>query len=153
MSYVVKNPVKVVREEHNLTQRAFASLAGVTEQVVIRAESGMFGSLPPSIIEAVRTLNEWPSERITLEYESWVTKELSEVELLDPKLDEMILNPKEFKDWMKAVCALNGVPNTSVGFCKLFKMHPYVIDKWISGRLKSAPIQLIQRLAHMRGIL
>lgn len=130
-----------------------ASLAGVTEQVVIRAESGMFGSLPPAVIEAIRVLTGDSSEDITKAYDEWVNIELSQVILPEPEYDKAILNGDDFIGWMATVCGLNDVPNTSVGFCKLFKMHPYVIDKWISGRLKSAPIQLIQRLAHMRGIL
>ena len=149
----MKNPVKEVREEHNLTQKAFASLAGVTEQVVLRAESGMFGELPPSMVQAVHTLTGEDSDEITASYSRWVEYELSQVKLPDGSADKMVLDRSTFIEWMGTVCAMNDTPNTSVGFCKLFKMHPYVIDKWISGRLKSAPIQLIQRLAHMRGIL
>lgn len=147
------NPVKRTREEHNLTQKAMASLAGVTEQVVLRAEQGMFGELPPSMIEAVSTLTGEDSDYITKSYKQWVDMELSKVRLPDGSADKMVLDRETFIEWMNTVCAMNDTPNTSVGFCKLFKMHPYVIDKWISGRLKSAPIQLIQRLAHMRGIL
>ena len=149
----MKNPVKEVREEHNLTQKAMASLAGVTEQVVLRAESGMFGELPPSIIQAVRTLTGDDSDEITETYKNWVEYELKQVRLPDGSADKMVLDRETFIEWMNTVCAMNDTPSTSVGFCKLFKMHPYVIDKWIGGRLKSAPIQLIQRLAHMRGIL
>lgn len=147
------NPIKKVREEHNLTMKAFASLAGITEQNVVRAEGGMFGSLPPSIIDAVIALTGREYFNVQQEYEEWVEAELKEVKLPYATSDKMILDRATFIDWKKAVCILNGMPDTTVGFCKLFKMHPYVIDKWISGKLKSAPLQLVQRLAHMRGIL
>lgn len=147
------NPVKKVREESHLTMKAFASLAGVTEQNVVRAEGGMFGSLPPSIIEAIKALTGLAYEDIVAAYEEWVEAELKEVKLPHPSSDKMILDRATFVDWKYTVCALNDTPNTTVGFCKLFKMHPYVIDKWESGKLKSAPLQLVQRLAHMRGIL
>lgn len=147
------NPIKKVREEHHLTMKALASLAGVTEQNIVRAEGGMFGSLPPSIIDAISTLTGEKPERINMEYETWVAQELMEVKLPSGQSDKMILDRSTFIEWKAAVCALNDVPNTTVGFCKVFKMHPYVIDKWESGKLKSAPLQLIQRLAHMRGIV
>jgi transcriptional regulator with XRE-family HTH domain len=147
------NPIKEVRLDHNLTQRAFASLAGVTEQIVIRAESGMFGTLPPSIVNAVRVFTGQPSMVIIDNYEAWVEKELKEVKLPAASSDHMILDRIQFVEWKVVTCSLNDVPATTVGFCKLFKMHPHVIDKWESGKLKSAPLQLVQRLAHMRGIL
>ena len=147
------NPIKEVREANALTQRAFASLAGVTEQIIIRAESGMFGSLPPSVVRAVQVYTGESNLAIIRHYEAWVEQELKEVKLPNGMSDKMILSRAEFIDWKKAVCILNGVPDTSVGFCKLFKMHPYVIEKWESGKLRSAPLQLVQRLAHMRGII
>lgn len=147
------NPIKEVRLDHNLTQKAFASLAGVTEQIVIRAEGGMFGTLPPSMINAIKVFTGESSLVIVDKYEDWVERELKEVKLPDASSDHMILDRITFLDWKSTVCALNNVPNTGVGFCKLFKMHPHVIDKWESGKLKSAPLQLVQRLAHMRGIL
>lgn len=147
------NPIKRVREDHHLTMKALASLAGVTEQNVVRAESGMFGSLPPSIVDAISTLTGDSADRVHINYQLWVEAELKEVELPTAVSDKMILDRVTFKDWKKAVCALNGMPDTTVGFCKLFKLHPYVIDKWEGGKLKSAPLQLVQRLAYMRGIL
>lgn len=149
----MQNPVREVREEHKLTIKAFASLAGVTEHVVIRAEGGMFGSLPPSILRSVEVLTGDKPDQITAAYERWVEYELSQVQLPAAKLDHMIEEPISFQDWMVIVCDLNDVPKSAISFCKLFKMHPYVIEKWINGKLKSAPLQLVQRLAHMRGIL
>lgn len=146
------NPVKRVREEHHLTMKALASLAGVGEQNVVKAEAGM-GSLPPSIVDAICTLTGETAERILVEYESWIQQELMEVKLPSGQSDKMILDRATFVDWKESVCSLNNMPSTTVGFCKLFKMHPYVIEKWESGKLKSAPLQLVQRLAHMRGIL
>lgn len=147
------NPIKRVREENKLTIRAFASLAGVGEQVIIKAESGMGASLPPSIIQAINILTGDTPDDIMAEYEEWIQQELKEVKLPSGQSDRMILDRVTFVDWKESVCALNGMPNTTVGFCKLFKLHPYVIDKWESGKLKSAPLQLVQRLAHMRGII
>lgn len=113
----------------------------------------MFGSLPPSIIDAITTLTGLDSRDIVTAYEEWVEQELKEVKLPPGEFDKRILDREDFRGWKAAVCHLNGMPDTTVAFCKLFKMHPYVIDKWISGKLKSAPLGLIQRLAHMRGII
>lgn len=147
------NPIKQVREDNHLTQRAFASLAGVSEQVVIRAEAGLFGTLPPSIIKAVQTFTHDSDRAITVAYERWIEKELTEVKLPNRESDSMILYRSGFTEWKDTVCALNNVPHTTWGFCGLFKMHPYVIEKWESGKMKSPPLQLVQRLAHMRGIM
>ena len=147
------NPIKKVREESKLTMKAFASLAGVTEQNVVRAESGMFGSLPPSILKAVRALTGLDERDTLAAYEEWVEEELKNVRLPDPHSDRMILDRVSFIEWKNNVCTLNDMPHTTVAFCKLFKLHPYVIDKWEGGKLKSAPLQLVQRLAHMRGII
>lgn len=147
------NPVKEVRTAHKLTMKAFASLAGITEQNVVKAEAGMGASLPPSIVDTIARLTGDPVVVIMDKYEQWIDKELKHVELPSAKHDYMAVDQKLFKEWKDSVCVMNGVPETTVGFCKVFKLHPYVIDKWESGKLKSAPLQLVQRLSRMRGII
>lgn len=113
----------------------------------------MFGTLPPSVVKAVQTFTGESYNDIVNTYERWVDKELMEVVLPHPEADSLIADPESFKNWKSTVCLLNDVPSTTVGFCKVFKLHPYVIEKWESGKMKQPPIQLVQRLAHMRGIL
>jgi len=147
------NPIKEVREQNKLTMKAFASLAGIGEQNVVKAEAGMGASLPPSIVEVICRLTGETPTQVMDNYEAWIQQELSEVKLPPASSDFMVANREQFTEWKNTVCYLNQVPNTTVGFCKIFKLHPYVIDKWESGKLKSAPLQLVQRLARMRGIL
>lgn len=149
---MTSNPIKEIRTDLGLTQEALASIAGTTTQVIQKSEMGLFGSLPPNVIKALVILTGRAHLQIESQYNAWVEESLKEVKLPNGA-DKMILDPIQFMEWKQTVCGLNGVSDTTYSFCKLFKIHPYVIEKWEGGKLKSAPLDLITRVAKIRGLI
>lgn len=142
------NPIKQIREEAHLSQREAASIAGITEQVVLKSEQGMYPTLPPSILEAFATISGETKQTIEFRYEKWIDDELRKVKL---PVTINIEHPSEFLHFRSVVTKLNDVPDTTNSFCKLFKMNPYVIQKFEAGRLKQTPLQLVERIAYIKG--
>lgn len=144
------NPVKTYREEYKLSQRDLASLCGITEQVILKVEQGVFPTLPPSVLKGLSTLTGDSATNIELSYEDWVKRALKDVDLpagRDGAIRDFVL----FKTWMEEVCELNGVPPTINSFCGVIKLHPYVIQKYVAGKMKEVPRQLVERVDFIRN--
>ena len=145
------NPIKAYRTEYHLSQRDLSSLCGVTEQVVLKAEQGVFPTMPPSLLEGLHTLTGDSKTNIELSYEDWIKRELRNVELLPDYADNWLRDFILFKDrYMPDTCRLNNVPVSISAFCALVKIHPYVIQKFISGKMKETPRQLLERIEYIR---
>lgn len=144
------NPIKAYRAEYYLSQRDLSSLCGITEQVVLKAEQGVFPTMPPSLLEGLHTLTGDSKTHIEFSYEDWIKRELRSVDLPTGR-DAAIKDPVFFKIWMKDMCDLNNVPTTINSFCSLIKIHPYVIQKYVSGKMKEAPRQLLERIEYIRS--
>lgn len=151
----IQNPIKKIREELNLTQKEYAKLACVTEQVVLKAEQGLYPTLPPSIMRVAVTESNLSVGLIEAMYEDWILQELRDVKLPTTFVPSQVgfYTPDQFIGWRAVVCRMNGVPNSVNGFCKLFKINPYVIQKYEGGKMKSIPLQLVERIAFIRGEL
>ena len=146
------NPIKTYRTEYHLTQRDLSSLCGITEQVVLKAEQGVFPTLPPSLLEGLHVLTGDSKTNIELSYEEWIKRELHSVDLPDPTSDKLLRDFVLFKDsYLPQTCRLNSVPVTINSFCALIKIHPYVIQKYVSGKMKETPRQLLERIEYIRA--
>ena len=146
------NPIKAYRTEYHLSQRDLASLCGITEQVVLKAEQGVFPTMPPSLLEGLHTLSGDSKQNIELSYEDWIKRELAGVILPDASLDNLMRDFILFKDrYLPEVCRINSAPVSVSSFCSIIKIHNYVIQKFISGKMKAAPRQLLERIQYIRG--
>lgn len=141
------NPIKEIRVNHNQTQKSLASIAGITEQVILKAEAGLYPTLPPSVLRALATVSGESKDSIESKYEAWIDSELRSVVL--PK-HTGFETPAGFIGWRSVVCRMNDVADNTNSFCKLFKMNPYVIQKFEAGKLKQTPMQLVERIAFIR---
>jgi transcriptional regulator with XRE-family HTH domain len=147
----MENPITEFRKEYRYTQRFIAGYAGITEQVVLKAEQGLYPTLPPSLLRAVSHLQGVTESSFEERYENWINESLAAVKL--PSVgDHMVTNRVTFVEWRSTVCGMNHVPDNINAFCKLMKIHPYVIQKYESGKMKGVPIQLIQRIGQIKGI-
>lgn len=145
------NPIKAYRTEYHLSQRDLSSLCGITEQVVLKAEQGVFPTMPPKLLAGLSTLTGDSKENIELSYEDWIKRELDTVILPDSNGDKLLRDYILFKDhFLTAVCHLNNVPVTINSFCAVIKIHPYVIQKYASGKMKETPRQLLERIEYIR---
>lgn len=147
------NPIKAYRAEYHLSQRDLSSLCGITEQVVLKAEQGVFPTMPPSLLEGLHTLTGDSKANIEASYEDWIKRELKNVTLPPDYADNWLRDFILFKDrYLMTVCEMNGVPVTINSFCSLMKIHPYVIQKYVSGKMKEAPRQLLERIEYIRSV-
>jgi transcriptional regulator with XRE-family HTH domain len=144
------NPIKILRMELGLTQGALASIAGITEQVILKSEQGLYPTLPPTVLRALSKVTGISESNIEAQYEEWINSELKLVEL--PPATLKFDTPESFLLWKAELCTLNEVPNSVVAVCKLLKINPYVIQKYEAGRLKQTPLQLVERVAFIRGV-
>jgi DNA-binding XRE family transcriptional regulator len=147
------NPIKTIRSEAHKTQHEYASIAGVTEQVVMKTEQGLYPNIPPSILRVAAMLAGQRAYAIEEEYEAWIQEELRHVKLPPSvgRTNQIPKTPAEFIKWRKAVCELNDEPNSVVALAKLLKINPYVIQKFEAGRMKQTPMQIAERVAFIRG--
>lgn len=144
------NPISQIRKELRLTQKELAIRAGITEQVVLKAEQGLYPTLPPSLLRTVAYLTGLSQTRVETNYEEWIKSELSHVKLPSAS-HHMVTDRINFVNWRSTVCGMNQVPDSVNSFCKLMKIHPYVIQKYESGKMKGVPIQLIERIVFIKG--
>ncbi len=70
----VHNPIKKYRQDHNLTQVALAREAGVTPQVILRLEQGLFSNIPVNVLAAITHSQSQESAALS-NYSDWVTQE------------------------------------------------------------------------------
>jgi DNA-binding XRE family transcriptional regulator len=144
------NVIQSIRKDLRLTQKELADRSNITEQVVLKAEQGLYPTMPPSLLRQLAYLTGNSSERIEEEYEAWIREELTKVKLPSTS-NSMVTDRINFINWRSAVCGMNGVSDNVNSFCKLMKIHPYVIQKYESGKMKGVPIQLIERIAYIKG--
>jgi hypothetical protein len=145
------NPIAMLRKVYRLTQRDIALKARITEQVVLKAEQGLYPTLPPSLLRVMAHIADESERDFEKQYEEWIQDELFMVKL--PSVgNHMVTDRVLFGEWMNTVCALNGVNSNINSFCKLMKIHPYVIQKYASGKMKGVPVQLIQRIGQIKGV-
>jgi len=147
----MKNNITQIREDFNLTQKQIASQCAITEQVVLKAEQGMYPTMPPALLEGLHYLTGYSKARLESEYERWIDSELFKVRLPSTG-NQMVTDYVLFNEWRSTVCGMNKVPDNINSFCKLLKIHPYVIQKYSAGKMKGVPIQLVQRIAQIRGL-
>lgn len=118
--------------------------------MILKAEQGVFPTLPPNILKSVAALTGIHPDTIEATYEEWARKELRKVALPPAVFPK---NYKLFPEWRKYACDMNDVPNSISSFCGLFKIHPYVIQKWEAGKLKEPPRQLLDRIEFIKATL
>jgi hypothetical protein len=111
----------------------------------------MYPTLPPALLQGLHDITGYSKHRIEAEYERWIADSLANVKL--PSVGhQMVTDYLLFNEWRSAVCNMNHVPDNINSFCKLLKIHPYVIQKYSAGKMKGVPVQLIERIGQIKGV-
>lgn len=147
----MENPITIIRKDYRETQSSIARRAAITEQVVLKAEQGMYPTLPPALLQALSDITGVNKRQLESSYEYWIDDELKKVKLPNTG-NQMVTDYILFNEWRSAVCGMNHVPDNINSFCKLLKIHPFVIQKYSAGKMKGVPVQLIQRIAQIKGL-
>jgi hypothetical protein len=118
----------------------------------LKAEQGVFPTMPPALLNGLSTLTGDSKTNIEQSYEDWIKRELRNVDLPNASMDNLLRDFILFKDkYLPEVCRINNSPITVSSFCALVKIHPYVIQKFISGKMKETPRQLLERIEYIRS--
>lgn len=144
------HPLAKFREVNHLSQDDVANLCGITRQIVLFTEQGIYPEIPPSILNGVKseygmleTLS-WPNL-----HSAWIKEELDKVDIrpwIGPFDSE---GHSAFPEDVNSFVAWRNLVSDSVsGFGKLMKIQPVTIRKYESGATNNLPIQLVERLQH-----
>lgn len=160
------NPLVLIREELNLSQDDLANAAGITRQIVTTTEAGVFSDIPPAILNALKDDFGIPAAPLNDSYRHWIKAELNTINVSaityvtrTPVIGENGIVEKDiveitipvgittFREWRAALSQDNGIATDSLsGFGKLIKVQPVLIRKYESGKTKSLPGPLVERL-------
>lgn len=130
------NPVTKFREERGLSLSEMAELANVTEQVIRNAEFGLFNHLPPSIERGMVKMAGRTARLARLDYDEWLLHSVSNSKIELPKIDSV----PTFVRWRY------GVSDTVLGFCKLLKVQPTIVQNYEYGKTKNLPYIIVDRV-------
>jgi len=143
----MEHPLALFRDSHHIAQDDLANLAGITRQIVVLTEQGVYPTIPPAIIKAIkyeygplatRGLNEYHHE--------WILQELDKVDI-SPLInigapDRLPVGVDTFVDWR------NLISDSVSNFGKTVKIQPVTIRKYESGATHNLPVQLQERLQY-----
>lgn len=140
------NPLKEIREKNNLTLKEFGSLAGVSEQLVIRNENGLFTDINPSILKTCMYLDTVREQELKDRYDKYIMSSLANVTLpYVPKRGDLD-NLDDMLEFRKALTEANDMSDSNYSMCKLLKIHLYPIERFTKGRKDTAPVNLYDRI-------
>ena len=135
-----ENPVKLFREEHNMTQEELANKAGIHRNVVTRTEGGMYSHIPTSILYVIQDYSPTDYHLYEPMFQDWINNELSFLKQ-DTKLNyRHVYSFDSFMKWRQWVS-----PSVS-GFAKLLKLQDVIINNYQNGKTQSLPVPLRDRL-------
>lgn len=128
----MENPLTTARHQLHYTQHSVARELGYTNQMVLRAEQGLFTTVPPKLKAwASTTLGSPPSEveHMYQQYQketrasNFSQLHMGYLNYLDMEI------PSGSKEhpfvYFRACCS-----DSRVGFCKLLCLHPQILINW-----------------------
>ena len=117
------HPVKARREQLRMTQAELAAVAKVSFPTVQRTEQGLMPSIPHDIYRALYGHdNGMKYIEFNFKVDAWKT---STRRVHKKYLDYLIEHPEEWYTWLEF---REGVSTSKAGFCKLYCIHPHVLD-------------------------
>lgn len=139
-----ESPLKRVRRSLNITQVALADKAHVSRMVVIRAEQGLYSTIPDRLLVELSKVAGYAIPRRDIQplYEAWQRDQRM--------LQEWVNDPfvgrerTKFRDWRISVTPIK----SAMGFCRLLCIHPNALRGLENGTSQSFPSQISAALQH-----
>jgi DNA-binding transcriptional regulator YiaG len=139
------NPLKELRLERGWTQEDLAGFAGVTRHAVLRTEQGVYALPPPAILSVFQQRTELSMLTMERQYVDWVkwTRRHTGLKLSSKasKQAVSVMSGPEFLTWRYGL----GITRR-MEFCRLFCVHPAVVEKYEKGQQHKMPDQLREAL-------
>ena len=145
----MEHPLAKFRDSHHLSQDDLANLAGITRQIITLTEQGVYPTIPPAIIKALKyEFGPLATRGLQESHEEWIHRELDAVDVrplmhiemnhIEP--DRLPVGVNSFVQWR------NLISDSVSAFGKLVKIQPVTIRKYESGATHNLPVQLVDRL-------
>jgi transcriptional regulator with XRE-family HTH domain len=125
------HPFKQIRETNNLSQNQVAYTCGLTQQVVLRTEQGLYGLPSVKLLNYLASLEEsHPVAELTKLYKEWQTehRKYNRIKVEFPLQNYRVENPNEKITLPQLKKILHCT--SSIGLCKLICVHPSQIDRY-----------------------
>ena len=129
---MIDNPLKTLRQRVELTQAELAGQAGVTRQVVVLAEQGLYHRPPAKVLEALTASclragidcgGVKSSGLITANYLVWVDQKRSSNSHLFSEIDTRLAKGNKFK-------YIKGHFKSNLDFCRALVYQPSLIREF-----------------------
>lgn len=121
----MQNPIKVKRHELQLTQNELAEKAGVTRQVVVLSEQGMYKVPPESLLRTLCRMDFTAHAVLLANYACWVTNQRFAHRDLFMRVD-LRLAGKDKWAYLKHQVA----GKSQQGFCRALVYQPSLIREY-----------------------
>lgn len=140
---MIDNPIKVLRQRVGLTQQELASQAGVTRQVVVLAEQGLYHRPPAKVLEAITAAclragidcgGVKSSGLITANYLVWVDAKRSSNSHLFAKIDLRLCKSSDRFGYIKSQF------DSNMAFCRALVYQPSLIREFEKKRTGTASL-------------
>jgi len=153
------NPLRSLRESNHLSQSALARHLGITSQVVLLNEMGVYGSCNPSILEYLADLSGEPAQLLSEQYDNWRKSEafraLSSARSVRDVLGGSFpstpgrFNFEDVRNWARFKQQFSG---SLVGFCKIVKLQPSLVTAFEASNFKNNVDGIISWLEENSGV-
>lgn len=133
-----KNPIQVRREQLGMTQHVLHAVADCSFHTVQRVEQGLMPKVPYTIFDRLYGAN-FSYDGVNERYDDW---KVSTRKANRKYLDYCIENPELWFSWLDFRLLIS---ESKAGFCKLYCIHPHVLDHFeapdkVDKRTRLAPL-------------
>lgn len=141
------NPIKKLRQELNLTQKALAEQAGISPTAVLRYEQGLYQEISPKITKVLE------DDNLPKRYHLWRLVHQQSAEEYFKELPQLTIKPGEhpFETFRKTVTSRAVGKDSRVSFCILLAIHPSVVAEYEKAKQMHMP-RLIQEALDTAGV-
>lgn len=139
------NPLKALRLSAGWTQQELADFGGITRHAVLRTEQGVYALPPPAILSVFsQRLPGSSIPYLETEYKAWQRRMRQATSRLMPDAPGIsgAATSSQFRDWRIFTLGIS----SRMEFCRLFCVHPAVVEKYEKGQQARMPDQLQEAL-------
>jgi transcriptional regulator with XRE-family HTH domain len=144
----MKNPIKQLRESHNITQQQLATEASTSTLAVLRYEQGLYDEPSQKIVTALAVLTDTPPTTLTQAYHEWRRDLRQENSIYFENPPPLSVRPDEhpFVTFRKTITTRAVGKDSRMAFCILLAIHPSKVSEYEKGMQAHIPRLILDSL-------
>lgn len=154
-----QNPVERYAHEEFPVDSAITSLAnaaGVTYGTVHKTIQGLYSAIPKSLVTYIARHSDYPADYWQGEYIKWKSEQLNTLreDIREGRIEAAALFVPAARiatDYASFTAWRNSLSYSQMDFCKTFLIHQTILNNYESGKMKSLPFSIRERL-HFLGM-